>query len=80
MSDREAFRANREAGLRARHETREARAVRKAVAEEIALAIEAFQKESAAAPLAVQLAMGSGHNYLMRAIELAREIGSKDPA
>ena len=53
-------------------------AVRKQVAEEIAQAIETFQAESADAPMAVQLAIGSGHNYLVRAVEIAREIGSKE--
>jgi len=38
MSDRDAFQEARTAGLRARHETREARAIRKQVADEIAAA------------------------------------------
>jgi hypothetical protein len=40
VSDRDAFREAREHGLKARHETREARAVRREIGEEIAKAIE----------------------------------------
>jgi hypothetical protein len=79
VSDRDAFRAAREAGLKARHETREARVIRRQVAEEIAQEIESFMDRMAAAPIAEQLAMGSPHNYLLRTVEIAREIGSRDP-
>jgi hypothetical protein len=41
--DRQEFAANRDAGLRARHETREARAIRRQVAEEISAAITAHR-------------------------------------
>lgn len=74
---REPHQQAREVGLAKRHETRQERAIRRQVAEEIALAIEAFMDESAKAPMAVQLAIGSGHNYLLRAVEITREIGSR---
>ncbi len=83
MSDRDAFREARDAGLKARHETREARAVRKAVAEEIAKVCDAH---------CLAITEGSGgltgdelwtHVGLARgwdlASKLAREIGSRDP-
>jgi hypothetical protein len=65
MSDRDAFREARDAGLRARHETREARAVRKAVAEEIAVACEH------------DATFDTFARYHFARI--AREIGSRDP-
>lgn len=71
MSDRDAFREARDHGLKARHETREARAVRKAVAEEIALALEemaAYSRNTIARM-----------NVLCEASAVAREIGSRDP-
>lgn len=82
MSDRDAFRANRDAGLKARHETREARAVRKATAEEIALAIdEARRIKANDEPISDQgdalldaFIAGLVHSSL-----IAREIGSRDP-
>jgi len=67
--DREVFKVRREAGLRARHETREARAIRRQVAEEIAQAIEAH----AAANEGREFRLGLGV-----ARRIAREIGSKD--
>lgn len=68
--DREAFQANRSAGLRARHETREARAVRRRVAEEIAAAIEA---EAAADPYRVVRCLS-----LKYAAKIARRIGAEE--
>jgi len=73
VSDRDAFRAaqqeRRNHGLKARHETREARAVRKQVAEEIALALEALPSLWHTATI--------GRNA---AVAAAREIGSRDSA
>lgn len=54
----------------ARHETREARAVRKAIAEEIAAAIEVRQHAAGRAVAYEALAL---------AAKIAREIGSRDP-
>jgi hypothetical protein len=71
VSDRDAFREAREAGLRARHETREARAVRKAVAEEIAVMLE--ERSGIHSTGLVRMA-------LRDAAAEAREIGSRDPA
>lgn len=59
-------------GLKARHETREARAVRKAVAEEIARAIELRQSQFHRE--------GPVYTELEYCVETAREIGSRDPA
>ena len=71
--DRQEFAANRDAGLRARHETREARAVRKQVAEEIAVAIEAKASDTSySEPEEVT-------EHLLAAAQTAREIGSKEP-
>lgn len=60
--DRQEFEAARDAGLAKRHETREARAVRRAVAEEIAAKAneiaEAYQK-SAEAHRAIAIEIGS---------------------
>jgi hypothetical protein len=71
MSDRDAFREAREHGLKARHETREARAVRKQVAEEIALAFLNFMTNDI---------LGRADISVDRAVAIAREIGSRDPA
>jgi hypothetical protein len=77
VSDRDAFRAEQQArrdhGLKARHETREARAVRKAVAEEIA----ALFEESAREPKMRGTREGA---ILLVCATTAREIGSRDPA
>lgn len=72
MSDRDAFREAREHGLKARHETREARAVRKAVGEEIAQAIQAARIERHWNFVAIAAAG--------ECAAIAREIGSRDPA
>jgi len=69
VSDRDAFRENRAAGLRARHETREARAIRKQVAEEIAQAIEANQDE---------IGDGEQREIFADMATLAREIGAQE--
>jgi hypothetical protein len=71
VSDRDAFREARDHGLKARHETREARAVRKAVSEEIAAAIERHSTTSAIGPI-------SAGSFEVAA-RIAREIGSRDP-
>jgi len=77
VSDRDAFRANREAGLRARHETREARAVRKAVAEEIALALADHPGPD---PSPASPAWWAGYIEAQQdMVRIAREIGSRDP-
>jgi hypothetical protein len=78
VSDRDAFRAEqqerRNHGLKARHETREARAVRREVANEIAAAIEAKASDTSySEPEAVT-------EHLLVAAQIAREIGSRDPA
>jgi hypothetical protein len=68
--DREVFKVRRDAGLAKRHETREARAIRRQVAEEIAQAIEAFR---------TQFPQGRPvHGQLGVAVHIAREIGSKE--
>jgi hypothetical protein len=80
MSDRDAFRAEqqtrRQFGKAKQHEKRLERAVRKAVAEEIALAIEGSDWE-------IHTAVGSTHMHPKTALEsaarIAREIGSRDP-
>jgi hypothetical protein len=68
--DREVFRVRRQAGLAKRHETREARAIRRQVAEEIAQAIEARSKDGS-------WNIG-GQVCLQVAADIAREIGSKE--
>jgi len=83
VSDRDAFREARDAGLKARHETREARAVRKAVAEEIALACEqecVLYAEAMDAGGERSYALAGTSIGLTKAAEIAREIGSRDPA
>lgn len=70
--DRSEMEAARLAGLQRRHETREARAVRKAVAEEIAQALEAERIVRHCTP--------EGMACFGIAASLAREIGSRDPA
>jgi hypothetical protein len=69
--DREVFKVRRDAGLAKRHETREARAIRRQVAEEIAQAIEAmpkFRRPNDQRAYVLQAA----------AARIAREIGSKE--
>lgn len=74
-ADRAQMQANRTAGLRARHETREARAVRRQVAEEIADAIEAMRRK----PVTISEAMRrSPADYLASAAEIARQIGAEE--
>ncbi len=74
MSDRDAFRAEqqtrRQFGKAKQHEKRLERAVRKAVAEEIALAIEGHD-------LADSIWHGQ---HIRECATLAREMGSRDPA
>jgi hypothetical protein len=70
VSDRDAFREARDHGLKARHETREARAVRRAVAEEIAQAIEATRDPNFNTVITL---------FVDRLAAIAREIGSRDP-
>lgn len=74
--DRSEMEAARLAGLQRRHETREARAVRKAVAEEIALAIEEARREYPS------FAWNSPEFWqaMDRCAVIAREIGSRDPS
>jgi len=69
--DREPFEQARAAGLRARHETREARAIRKQVAEEIAQAIEVEEswKPDCSCPEC---------HIAARHARIAREIGTKE--
>jgi hypothetical protein len=67
--DREVFKVRRDAGLAKRHETREARAIRRQVAEEIAQAIEAVEGYEWAL---------AGQNAGVDAARIAREIGSKE--
>lgn len=70
MSDREEMQANRAAGLVKRHETREARAIRKQVAEEIAAALVVERdKIKPGYP---------GWKYLNIAVATARRIGSNE--
>jgi hypothetical protein len=66
---REVHEERREHGLKARHETREARAVRKQVAEEIASAIEVRQHAAGRAVAYEALAL---------AAKIAREIGARE--
>lgn len=70
--DRSEMQEARNHGLKARHETREARAVRKAVAEEIAQAIQAARIERHWNFVAIAAAG--------ECAAIAREIGSRDPA
>jgi len=85
VSDRDAFREARDHGLKARHETREARAVRKAVAEEIAARLDRIVTNVTGAVEAIKddadarLASASLRAYEHSA-SIAREIGSRDPA
>lgn len=87
MSDRDAFREARDAGLTKRHETREARAVRKATAEEIAQALDARADEWDT-PWPVPegwdshhvIVRGASQTAMKNAAKLAREIGSRDPS
>ena len=75
MSDRaEVHEQAREHGLKARHETRVERAIRRQVAEEIAQALEGM------VPLwsANTASMGDGIDQ-RRAASLARQIGLEDP-
>lgn len=83
--DRAEMQEARTHGLKARHETREARAVRKAVAEEIAKALEAylpyyseefFPADGTSVDCIAAKAMR--HAY-PNAARIAREIGSEDP-
>jgi len=83
--DRSEMEAARLAGLTKRHETREARAVRKAVAEEIAVALEAYlgyYPEDIFPPDGTSWdcigAAAMRHAY-PNAARIAREIGSRDP-
>jgi hypothetical protein len=79
---REPQEADREAGLRARHETRLRRAIRREVAEEIAQALDArFEDnlrlangDSDILPTDGRTGMATGYR---RAARIAREIGSK---
>jgi hypothetical protein len=75
--DRSEMEAARAAGLKARHETREARAVRKAVAEEIVRAIDA--KNEACAGMTSEERDAGYHTGLTVATAIVREIGSRDP-
>jgi hypothetical protein len=75
MSDRDAFREAREHGLKARHETREARAVRREIGEEIAQAIENHF------PDVHDEDVKCARCFLVHQFaKLSREIGSRDPA
>ena len=77
MSDRDAFREARAAGKAKHHEQRLERAIRREVAEEIALALEARR-------VAPPDKDGRHHcvvcEVLTDVIAVAREIGSRDPA
>ena len=75
--DRSEMEAARSAGLQRRHETREARAVRKAVAEEIASEFEKLAK----GVLNPENRYNEGFIHACGSLaRLAREIGSRDPA
>ena len=74
MSDREQFEAARAAGLKARHETRVERAIRRQVAEEIAVALEA---EAVAEDATADPEASWGH-ALRWAARTSREIGAKE--
>jgi hypothetical protein len=74
--DREVFRVRREAGLRARHETRERRAIRREVAEEIAAAL---LDHPGPDPSPASPAWWDGYVEAQRDMaRIAREIGSKE--
>jgi hypothetical protein len=75
VSDRDAFREAREHGLKARHETREARAVRREIGEEIAQAIENHFPDLHIEGVACQRCF-----LVAKFAKLSREIGSRDPA
>jgi len=76
VDDREVFKVRRDAGLAKRHETREARAVRREICEEIALAIE----EVGAGVLNRENRYNEGFIHACGSLaRLAREIGSRDP-
>jgi hypothetical protein len=78
MSDRDAFHEARTAGLRARHETREARAIRREVANEIADALAARAKIAQRAP-GERSGVREGMVVTWLAAEkLAREIGAQE--
>ena len=81
--DRSAFTEAREVGLQRRHETREARAIRRAVAEEIATAIVTKGRDET--PRRLHAAMRAGQDLddarvaaYRDAADVAREIGSKE--
>lgn len=83
MSDREEMQRNRDLGLVKRHETREARAIRRAVAEEIAVAIVAIGRDETpgrlhATSLAEQNLADARFAGYKRAAEIAHEIGSNE--
>jgi hypothetical protein len=67
---REPQQAAREHGLKARQAVRQERAIRRRVAEEIALAIEELRDKGARTPMP--------RGFLTDAARIAREIGSKD--
>lgn len=72
MSDREAFIEIRTAGLRVRHETREARAIRRATVDEaVAVLVAERDKFKPGYP---------GWRHFNTAIAKIREIGSRDPS
>jgi hypothetical protein len=78
VSDRDAFREAREHGLKARHETREARAVRREVANEIADALAARAKIAQRAPVADRSGVREGMIVTWLAAEkLAREFAKE---
>jgi hypothetical protein len=81
--DREVFKVRRDAGLAKRHETRERRAIRREVAEEIAQALESLHTKWASAEASLvshygRIQLDGRLHGLDKAIELVREIGSKE--
>jgi hypothetical protein len=68
--DREVFRVRRDAGLAKRHEIREARAIRRQVAEEIAQALEGVTDR--------QDSLRWLSEAMRDAARIAREIGTKE--
>lgn len=73
--DRSAFTEARDAGLAKRHETREARAIRRQVAEEIAQALEQVPMP----PVDTQTLFARGVEVaLIKAARIAREIGAEE--
>lgn len=79
MSDRTEFQAARDSGLRARHETRERRAIRREVAEEIALTIGRLSAQwDAAARIHGRPDDIVRYKTADLCIEIARTIGSKE--